>query len=387
LADKGRVRRAGLFSAALLAFAFAPSFGLLAQDQFARAYVEGETAYQNGDLATAEQRFLDSLKSADAPKNRGSKVHLVSQQYGYFPEAYLALIYSDQQNRCIDVLKYAALAKKYVKGGDPFYLTLRNAESRAKDCNNGSTPPPPGGPMFALVIGIDHYDDRAFPTLKTAVSDARAVSALLSEQYGFDTKLLVDATRRDIITALDGYRKSAGVSANLLIYYAGHGYYDKGVDEKAFWLPKDAEASNTANWIRADDVTATIKAIPAWHIVVIADSCYSGGFRLAKPDFTESDHNQYIDRIGRRKSRNLLSSGALEPVADGGGGADHSVFAAALLRGLTAIDAGKFTASELFRDYIAVSVTGNSDQSPQYVPLGGDDGGDFVFVRKSASPR
>src|SRR5262249_40711923 len=234
LAGNRRLARAGLFSAALVACAFAAVVGLLAQDQFARAYVEGETAYQNGDLITAEQKFLDSLKSADAPKSRGSRVRLVSQQYGYFPEYYLAVIYSDQR-RYGDVLKYAALAKKYVKGGDPLYLTLVNAESQAKSALAGHpvvtpvAPDPvsvpaefqPGkervkervvdvGPMFALVIGIDHYDDTAFPTLKTAVSDARAVAGLLRDGYGFETTLLVDATRHQIISALDGYRRRVG---------------------------------------------------------------------------------------------------------------------------------------------------------------------------------
>jgi hypothetical protein len=378
--------------------AFAAVVGLMAQGQFARDYVEGETAYENGDLITAEQKFLDSLKSADAPKSRGSRVRLVSQQYGYFPEYYLAVIYSDQK-RHSDVLKYAALAKKYIKGGDPLYLTLLNAENQAKNAlanpnaderpvtvasGNGSADAKSVGAMFALVIGIDHYDDAAFPTLKTAVSDARTVSTLLRENYGFETTLLVDATRRQIISALDGYRRSVGSSANLLIYYAGHGYYDKDAD-KASWLPKDAEESVTANWIRADDITSTIRAIPARHILVIADSCYSGGLtRAANPDFTDTDHSKYIERVGRAKSRNLLSSGANEPVADGGGGTDHSVFAAALLRGLNTIETDNFTGLELFRDHIAVSVTGRSQQSPQYVPLqnSGHDGGDFVFVRK-----
>ena len=210
MASKSRSPRVGLFSAALVVCAFVTVVGLIAQGQFARDYVEGETAYENGDLITAEQKFLDSLKSADAPKSRGSRVRLVSQQYGYFPEYYLAVIYSDQK-RHSDVLKYAALAKKYIKGGDPLYLTLLNAENQAKNAlanpnaderpitvtsGNASADASSVGAMFALVIGIDHYDDAAFPTLMTAVSDARTVSTLLREKYGFETALLVDATRR-----------------------------------------------------------------------------------------------------------------------------------------------------------------------------------------------
>lgn len=240
------------------------------------------------------------------------------------------------------------------------------------------------GPMYALVIGIDHYDDPSFPALMTARKDAQAVSAILQEQYGFETKVLLDATRRDIITALDAYRGAVPETASLLIYYGGHGTYDKDAD-KASWLPRDAERAFTANWIKADDITSEIRAIPARHILVISDSCYSGGLtRDADTSVGEGDHARYVQRLYQAKSRHLLSSGANEPVSDGGGGQDHSIFAAALLKGLGAMRQSAFTGSELFHDFISVSVAGRSQQSPQYVPLqnSGHDSGDFVFVRK-----
>lgn len=372
-----------------------------AQDQFARHYVDGETAYQAGDWTKSERKFLESIHSPDAPKSRGARVRLVSQQYGYFPEYYLAMLYAEQK-RYNDVLKYAAIAKGYIRGGDPLYLTLVNAESQARNAlasganaagtrsferprTDPALDPIAGGAMHALVVGIDRYDDKAFPPLKTAVSDARAVAAELRDHYGFETTLLIDATRREIISALDGYRRRVDGAASLLIYYGGHGYYDKDAD-KASWLPRDAEESVTANWIKADEITSQIRAIPARHILVISDSCYSGGLtREVVASFTDADHSRYVQRAAAGTSRTLLSSGANEPVADGGGGPNHSVFAAALLKGLAAVERDSFTALELFRDYVAVSVAGRSQQSPQYVPIqnSGHEGGDFVFRRKT----
>src|SRR5438128_8014356 len=125
-----RSRRRWTLSIAAAVWMAGLSVLLLAQDQFARAYVEGETAYQAHDLARAEEKFLESLKSADT-KKRGERVRLVSQQYGFYPEAYLALIYQEQ-GRYREVLEYADKAKKYVKRGTPFYLSLVNAESAAK---------------------------------------------------------------------------------------------------------------------------------------------------------------------------------------------------------------------------------------------------------------
>jgi hypothetical protein len=119
-------------------------------------------------------------------------------------------------------------------------------------------------------------------------------------------------------------------------------------------------------------------------VVVISDSCYSGGLsREAIVEVTSSDHSRYIDNADQRKSRHLLSSGANEPVSDGGG-SGHSIFADALLRGLSSIPASDFTAHELFQDYLTVLVSGRSPQSPQYVPIrnSGHEGGDFVFHQR-----
>ena len=49
------------------------------------------------------------------------------------------------------------------------------------------------GRYHALVIGNDDYAH--LPKLKNAVADAQAVERLLKDSYGFDTTLLLNATR------------------------------------------------------------------------------------------------------------------------------------------------------------------------------------------------
>jgi Caspase domain len=55
------------------------------------------------------------------------------------------------------------------------------------------------------------------------VNDANAVATILGESYGFKTKVLHDATRSEILTALNEYRRTLPEHSSLLIYYAGHG--------------------------------------------------------------------------------------------------------------------------------------------------------------------
>jgi hypothetical protein len=84
---------------------------------------------------------------------------------------------------------------------------------------------------YALVIGNNDY--RQLPRLKTALNDAKEVGRLLSEKYGFKTKVLTNATRKDILNAVNEYRKSLGEKDSFLVYYAGHGEYDKTVGKGA----------------------------------------------------------------------------------------------------------------------------------------------------------
>src|SRR3990172_8595219 len=48
------------------------------------------------------------------------------------------------------------------------------------------------GAYKALVIGINNYQDKKIPALKTAVNDAREFANLLQTRYGFKVDLLLD---------------------------------------------------------------------------------------------------------------------------------------------------------------------------------------------------
>ncbi|MDX2040298.1 MAG: caspase family protein [Acidobacteriota bacterium] len=274
-------------------------------------------------------------------------------------------------------------------GDNPITVTATdNSGNRATESftvRRESEPPPVTGRYFALVIGNNRYPNLPpEQQLKTAINDAREVAKLLGAEYGFEIKLLPDAGREKILDALSEYRARLNSDDKLLIYYAGHGHFDKETG-KAYWLPTDARPSSPANWIIADDVTATIKAIPARHILIVSDSCYSGtltratDFRLSTP----AERERYLEKMRGGTSRILMASGGNEPVADGGGG-NHSVFARALLDGLRGMSERVFTADELFHQFIKERVAGKSDQTPEYNPLrnSGHEAGDFIFVRQ-----
>ena len=218
------------------------------------------------------------------------------------------------------------------------------------------------GAYHALVIGNQAY--RHIKPLTTPVADATAVADLLRRDYRFaSVRLLANATRAEMVRALDDARKKLGENDNLLVYYAGHGWLDREAD-RGYWLPVDAERDSRANWLSNADITDTLRALRAKHVLVVADSCYSGTLTrnigvqpLARPD---------ILRLAQKKARTVLTSGGLEPVADVGGGA-HSVFAKAFLDALRG-NQGAVDLASLFGG-IRRQVLLQADQTPEYADV------------------
>ena len=232
------------------------------------------------------------------------------------------------------------------------------------------------GKYYALVIGNNNYT--YLPKLKTAKKDAQVVSNVLKKNYGFQVTLLTDAKRSDILSMLAKLRDTLSSKDNLLIYYAGHGFLDAEGDE-GYWLPVDATKDNEVYWISNSTITTQLKAMQAKHVLVIADSCYSG--KLGRDVHIVRRTPDYYFRIAQKRTRSVIASGGLEPVIDSGGKGNHSVFASAFISALLENN-NIIDTSELFTK-IRRPVVLNAEQIPEYADIrkAGHEGGEFVFIR------
>jgi len=238
------------------------------------------------------------------------------------------------------------------------------------------------GRFYALIIGNNNYTH--LPNLNTARNDAQEVEKVLREKYGFETEALLDATRTEILRGLNRIRKRLKQKDSFLFYYAGHGVFDESSD-RAYWLPVDAQPDDDSNWIIADTITSSIKRFSSNHVLIVADSCYSGTMTRSLETEVKSKgaRDRYLKKMLNKSSRTLMASGGNEPVADSGGG-KHSVFAQVFLSALNTFEQKVFTAEELFYSYVKESVSGKAEQTPKYsiIRNSGHDGGDFLFVRE-----
>lgn len=187
------------------------------------------------------------------------------------------------------------------------------------------------GTYHALVIGNNNYQH--LRKLRFAHNDARAVHEVLSQRYGFQSELLLDATRADIFGRVDALKDVLKPEDSLLIYYAGHGAED-GTD--SYWMGIDAVSASPGAQelfgVSSSALARWLAMLPANHVLVIADSCYSGrgivtsgGIKLRQEEIA-SNMRFYL----QNRARTVLTSGGVVPVPDGGGG-DHSIFTKTLV--------------------------------------------------------
>jgi hypothetical protein len=244
------------------------------------------------------------------------------------------------------------------------------------------------GKYHALVIGNNDY--KQMRALKTAVADAREVARVLELDYGFQVRLLVNASRYEILAALNDMREKLTEKDNLLIYYAGHGELDER-NQRGYWLPVDAEPNSTANWISNIAITDVLNSMTVQQLLVVADSCYSGTLTRSsvgrlEGGLSEGERTRLLSVMAKQRSRMVLTSGGVEPVLDSAGGI-HSAFAQAFL-GVLRSNVGLLPGQELF-GHLRLRVASVADrvqmrQVPEYAPIkfAGHESGDFVFVRK-----
>lgn len=231
---------------------------------------------------------------------------------------------------------------------------------------------------YLLVIGVQDYDDPSLNDLNNPVNDGKKLISTLTEGYTFYTEnifFLENPTRSDIVTQLDFLSKKINQEDNLLIFYAGHGVWDQTL-EKGYWLPKDASKENRANWFSNSLLRDYLSGINSKHTLLVSDACFSGGIFKTREAF---NIQKAIEELYKLPSRKAMTSGAMNTVPD------NSVFIEYLTKRLKENQNKTLSAEQLFSSFrIAVINNSPNSQVPLYgdIKETGDEGGDFIFVRK-----
>ncbi|MEM8899108.1 MAG: caspase family protein [Bacteroidota bacterium] len=231
------------------------------------------------------------------------------------------------------------------------------------------------GKNYLLLIGVNRY--MHWSRLHNAVKDCGDLSDVLTGKYQFDKNLVFTlynekATREAILETLETLQDRITEDDNLLIYYAGHGFYDSQAN-LGYWVPVDARLNKIADFIRNSTIHDYLKTINSRHTFLIADACYAGSlFAHTRGGIVEEDS----------RSRWAFTSGDIEKVWDGQPG-QNSPFARYLIKYLEKNMRSKLRADVLIKE-VSNTVRRNTAQDPQgsFLRNVGHENGVFVFKRK-----
>ena len=197
---------------------------------------------------------------------------------------------------------------------------------------------------YALLFATNSYDQ--WGDLNNPVNDAKDLQRILEDQYGFEVELVIDASQREIMRKIKEYKdKDFNSEDQLLIYFAGHGYYDED-DEDAYLVCKNSVLNDEEkldgypSYLHYSYFNSNIGQMKSCrNVFMIMDVCFGGTFfdNTDLPASYRGVKDDEIDKVIRNKreiqTRVYLTSGGKEYVPDGTPGA-NSPFSSKLILAL-----------------------------------------------------
>ena len=231
------------------------------------------------------------------------------------------------------------------------------------------------GRNFLVLIGMNQYS--FWNDLHNAVKDCEDIAKTLVDHFQFEPNYVIrlyneDATRTGILETMEWLQDELLPDDNLLIYYAGHGYFDEQ-DKLGYWVPSDGRMDKVVDYIPNSTIHDYLATIDCQHTLLVADACFSGSLLSAmRGRYDVNERSRWV----------FASGGEYERVFDGAPG-ENSPFAQEMINYLLEHRDQPFIASDLI-DYVAAQVAERVKQHPVASPLmnAGDAGGVFPFFPK-----
>lgn len=197
----------------------------------------------------------------------------------------------------------------------------------------------------ALLVGVG-------ADLPNTVDDATGLAALLAdtERCAYPTghvHLFTEqqATRSQILNALDQLAASSDASATIIFYFSGHGYEVNTTIGKSYFLLPYGYALNTlaTTAINGAELMAKLNAIPAQKMLVLLDCCHAGGLEDAKApgaSFAKAPiPAEAVELLAKGSGRVIIASSQADELSYAG--KPYSQFTQALLEALAGAGASK----------------------------------------------
>jgi hypothetical protein len=220
--------------------------------------------------------------------------------------------------------------------------------------------------FYALLIGVGDYDSPDFSNISATIGDAKAVADVLRDPdycgYPKDnvhTLLGKEADIDAIRKALGDLARGSALAGTIIVYFSGHGgrVFTEGVWQ-AYLCPRGADANNLeATAISASEFSRALGSISAQRLVVMLDTCFSGGAEMKSqlPDsrWKSGWSDAAYESLGQGSGRVIIASSQEDQVSYIRRENDMSVFTYHLVQALRGAAAtnneGVVYVSEVYR--------------------------------------
>lgn len=240
---------------------------------------------------------------------------------------------------------------------------------------------------YALLFATNEYDE--WDDLSNPVYDVQTIKQELEASYGYKTEVVINPTTADIMEKLREYvTKSYEKDDQLFIFFAGHGQFDE-VFTEGYLVGTDSKLNDPGktSYIAHSTLRTIVNNIPSNHIFLSIDACFGGTFdplvaktgsRGKTGTYADITRTEFIARRLRYKTRQYVTSGGKEYVADGIPGS-HSPFARKFLQALRGYGGqDKILTLQELQGYLS-----NLRMEPHAGEFGDNEpGSDFVFVAR-----
>jgi len=232
----------------------------------------------------------------------------------------------------------------------------------------------------ALVIGVATYV-RATPLPESVLNDARDLGQLLTDPTA------CGYPEANVIRLLDGQATGAGIRAALatlarrtgpddttIVFFSGHGAHNRAGDGGGqYLLPHDCDAADLPGTaIVGDEMTALLQDIAADRLLVLFDSCHSGGAGDPKgplPQFERGLEEAYYEALAQGNGRVVMASSRSDELSWTLPGMRNSLFTHYLLEALRGqartLGDGYVRVFDVFR-HVAGRVPARAKQHPVF---------------------
>lgn len=133
---------------------------------------------------------------------------------------------------------------------------------------------------YAVIIGIDHYEDVNIARLDYAVRDAKKVKEVLRERYHFSDIIYLEneeAKLKDIGGTLFSLGNRTTDEDAVFIFLSGHGGYVSAEEKnEGYFLPYDGRKDDPNLGFSISNLRILLENIKAKHIFLVINICSSG---------------------------------------------------------------------------------------------------------------